>query len=277
MRRLSKPAIGSWQLASGHELKANSQRLMANDPFRRFKPEPTHEVRKVKATGTELDKLRARRRMLREMTPEQALQVIEFRLERLNFFEALALAQREGKLIVPNDIHDRILTETKDGEYFEQNYKVPVWTGTLVMYERPNISFGDKLVIGWEHGKDGYSVLFTVPEQFRGKTNCALAIVHPDFDILDLGNKRYKIKLVKGANIHLIENFPKVGGSWHMRHTETGIPQSEPVEKSDEAIHLWRFNTASIGPVARDYNSFVDGKYIGLNAAPSCGYEIALF
>ena len=133
-------------------------RLAIGDSFRRYGPLESHETRKAQVTGTELDRLRARRQMLREMTPEQALVTIHF-YQRLNLFEALALAQKEGKLIVPNDVHDKISTETKDPEeqgslgdrnrrlrdekYLRQNY--PVWAGTLVIYEKPDTLFGESI------------------------------------------------------------------------------------------------------------------------------------
>ncbi len=182
------------------------------------------------------------------MTPEQALQVIEFHGD-LNFFQAVALAKREGKLIVPNDVHDRILTETKDEKYLEQNY--PVWAGTLIVYEAPDKPFGKKIVSSWEDDNSvRYSISFTIPEQFRGKTNCALVVEHPDFELINLGKNRYELK---GQNVHQIVYFPKKDGLY-MQYTETGIPHGRKVKESSDARYLWRLDGAYLGLLGRDWD-----------------------
>jgi len=230
----------------------SNQPLRASDTFRRYGPMDKHEVRKQEVVGNRQEAVRRTREMLRSMTPEQVKQVIEFHRD-LTVFEALALAKREGKIIVPNDIHDRVLTETRDKKYLEQNY--PVWTGTLVIYEKPDKKFGKGVTFSWKHDEVKYSVSFTVPKQFQGKRSCALVIEHPDFDLVDLGNNRYEIKLVDESNIHLIESFPNKGG-WYMPHAETGILQGEPVKESNKAIYLWRIFDSYIGLLLRDV---VDG------------------
>ena len=226
------------------------QPMAAASRFGRYGPMEKHDVRGLKIDGTELDRLRARRQMLREMDPEQALQVIEFRRD-LNFLQALALAKQEGSLIVPNDVHDRILTETIDEQYLRQNY--PVWTGTLVIYEKPNAPFGEKVVLNSRVHQLNYSISFAVPEQFQGKTNCALVVEHPDFELINLKDNRYKIKLLEGASINLIENFPTHSQRWYNTDPETKIPIGEPVRKSEkDARYLCRLDGHYLGPVARD-------------------------
>ena len=200
--------------------------------FSRYGPMDRHEVRGLKVEGTELERLRARREMLRSMTPEKALEVIEFH-KGLNLFQALALAKKEGRLIVPNDVHDKILIETKDEEYLRQNY--PVWTGTLVIYEAPGKPFGEQLVF--------QGINFKVSTQFRGKVNCALVIEHPDFDLVDLGSNRYELKAAD-ENIHLVKRFPKNSGLY-MSHAEIGVPHGEKVEASLDARYLHRLNDSS--------------------------------
>jgi len=250
--------------------------LAADKRFDRYGPMKPETVRTADVQGTEIEKLRARREMLLSMDPETAKQVIEFHRD-LNFFQALALAQKEGKLIVPNDVHDRILTETHDEKYLRANY--PVWTGTLVIYEKPDKPFGDQIVFRRkEDNKIKYSVTFEIPEQFRGKVNCALALDYLDFELMSLGNNIYEIKLANEANIHLIQAFPKKDG-WYIPHPETMIPLGEQVAESREARRLWRLATSYIGPVARGYNNFYDNgrQDVDLDFAPSVGFGVALF
>ncbi len=259
----------------------------ASDPFQKFKPEPHHEVRQADVTGQSLtDQVKRTKEMLRSLDQEKVKQVIEFH-KGLDFFEALALAKREGKLIVTNDIHDRILMETKDPEersslgdrdfnrsreicsteqtdrdrrsrdkkYFEENY--PLWTGTLVIYEKPDKPFGKEVNFGWEDNGLNYSVSFKIPKQFQRKTNCALVVEHPDFELVNLGNNRYEIKVVDGSSIRLVQDFPKKNG-WHLK--DHGIPIV--AKEHSNSRYLWRTSSSYIGPLGR-------GDFVGYGR---CGF-----
>ncbi|MBS3068579.1 hypothetical protein J4450_07775 [Candidatus Micrarchaeota archaeon] len=262
------------RIALSHGLWALSTeptKLAASDTFRRFKPEPTHEVRRQEVVGSRQEAIKRTREMLRSMTAEQLLQVIEFHKD-LNLFEALALAKRENKLIVPNVIHDKILTETKDKKLLRKLYGGWKWTGTLVICEAPDRPFRKKVTFSWkdENSNIKYSVSFRVPKQLQGKANCALAIDHPDFEILEISKKsstwsrifdrsksqienQYELKLVEGGNVYLIELFPNKDGCY-VPHPQTGIPQGEPVDDSDKARRLWRRDSAYISLLRRgDY------------------------
>ncbi len=254
---------------------AVSTSLCADKRFGRYKSEVAQPVRQADVTGTELERLRARREMLRSMTPEKALQVIGFH-KGLNFFEALELAKREGKLIVPNDVHDRILNETKDEGYFKENY--PVWTGTLVIYEKPDKPFGKKVNFGWRDDNSlKYSISFQVPEQFRGKTNCALIVEHPDFERVDLGNNKFEIRATD--EFHLIEHFPKKSGLY-MPDAETKIPHGRKVKESSDAGYLLRSHKAYLGSLVRDHiywNDDYGRRYVHTDLVWSYDSGVAFF
>src|SRR3989338_808934 len=250
---MRKRALGSGQCAVSHALRANDQ-------FKRFKPEPTHEVRELEVTGTELERLRARRQMLRDMTPEQVLQVIEFYRD-LNFFEALALAKREGKLIVPNDVLHTILKQKRDEKYLQQVCRLGVRTGTLIVYEKQDQPFGEQVVANWKHGEFYYSISFTVPERFRGKVDCILLVNYPDFEIfrvlrtwrsfpkkpnasdpwaqdfklINVGINRFNLEVADENNIRLIEKSPRTADTGQLWGGQYG---------------------AGIIPVSRDYYDF---------------------
>ena len=253
--------------------------LRANYPFGRYRREDAHPVRQLDVTGQSyLEQARRTRQMLREMTPAKALEVIEFR-RGLNFFQALTLAKQEGRIIVPNDVHDRILTETKDRELLKQLYKDYVWTGTLVIYEKPDKPFGKRFTFKSFHNGVNYSVSFQIPEQFQGKANCALVIEHPDFDLLDLGDDRYKLKF-DVHRIRLIQDFPKKNG-WYMQHAETGVPHGIKVKESSGARSLLRVDVRSyLGPVARcvdiDVDDFGRGQLVVADFGSSFGLGVAL-
>ena len=241
----------------------------ANDKFRRYGPIDKHEVRKADITGQSyFEQVKRARQMLREMTPGQALEVIEFHRD-LTVFEALALAQKEGRLIIPNDIHDGILTKIDDRTFINQNY--PVWTGTFVIYEAPDKKLGKNVIFSWKDNKVEYSISFEVPKKFRGKSNCALVVEHPDFDLIDLGNNKYELKITD-EKVHQIQDFPKSDG-WYMPNAETGIPHGEAVKGSSDSRYLWRLEDSSyLGPVARvSY-----GRDVYLYYWPSNGLGVAL-
>src|SRR3989338_9993344 len=140
--------------------------MHANSPFRHLKSEVHHPVRQADTQSQSyIERARKTREMLRSMTPEKLLEVIKLR-NNLTLFEALDLA-KQGYLIVPNDIYDRILMEARD-EVLKQLYGTWTRTGTLVIYEKPDKPFGEFVEF------DG--IRFSVPKQLQGKVNCALAL-----------------------------------------------------------------------------------------------------
>jgi len=254
------------KLARGSMLEAVSDRpkaygiepiAAANNRFGRYKKEEVQEVRKPSVTAQSyVERARRTRQMLRSMTAEQLLQIIEFHVG-LNFFEALELARKEDKMIVPNSIHDILLTESKDGIILGKPYSSFKLTGTLVIYEEPDKPFGELVVFNWDRFGSEYFLSFLVPKQFQGKSNCAFAIEHPDFEVVDLGNNRYDIRVSDETNIRLIGQFPRTSYGWHIPDTETKIPQGVPLRIFKEAWrseerYLLRVDGAYIGPLVRD-------------------------
>ncbi len=253
---------------------AHGPLLMADKPFGRYGSMQPQAVRQPDVTGQSyIERARRTREMLRSMDPEKVKQVIEFHKD-LNFFQALEVAKRESKLIVPNSVHDGILAETKDQEYLEENY--PVWTGTLIIYKAPSKPFGEKVVFSWKDVNDlKSSISFTVPKQFRGKKNCALVIEHPDFELVKLRNNRYELR-VSDERIHQIEDFPRESGKWYLLHPETKIPQGEPVVESKDARYLWRDNSSYIGSLARVVYDIIYRRDVGAYSGWSLDSGVAL-
>ena len=216
-------------------LRSTDPRMSASGRFGRYKKEDPLVVRRADVTGSELDHLRKRRDLLREMTPEQAFSVIEFH-QNLTLFEALALAKREGKIIVPNDVHDRILTETG------ARYNDSIWTGTLVIYEAPDKPFGENVTFD--------SISFVVPEQFRGKINCALVVEHPDFDLVSQGVNKIELTVADKTRISLLENFPGKEG-WYNFDKKSKIPVGEIGQRADNSRSLFRCKDCYSGLLIR--------------------------
>ncbi|NYZ73836.1 hypothetical protein H0O00_01715 [Candidatus Micrarchaeota archaeon] len=256
---------------------------MANR-FKRYKPEEEKVVRKVEVSGDELSYLRQRREMLRSMTTEQVLQVMEFHKD-LNIFEALELAKKQGKLIVPNDVHDRILVET------DKSYTA--WTGTAVIYEAPNVPFTDNVSYAWEDGKMQYSISFDVPQQFIGKRNCALVVEHPDFEIrriskdmaeghndfelIPLGNNNFQLKAAE-ESVSLLEQFPKknVFGQRYRCDRKFRIPIDDPKEHNRSTRYLFRHNAECVDFISRNTAGYEGRRFVTFQP-PSTGLGVAVF
>ncbi|NYZ73661.1 hypothetical protein H0O00_00805 [Candidatus Micrarchaeota archaeon] len=239
---------------------------MANR-FGKYKPMEEKAVRKVEVVGDELSYLRQRREMLRSMTPEQVLQVIEFH-ENLNVFQALELAKKEKKLIVPNDVHDRILTETK--------VEYSAWVGTAVIYEAPDAPFKDRVVYAWEDNEVEYATTFNIPQQFRGKTNCALVVEHPDFQFISLGDNKFQLKAAEGS-VSLLEHFSNKSDEWYKYDKRFRIPTGTPKNKTDSTRWLWRQGNGYVGLVARGFGGYDVRRGVALDYAPSGAFGVAVF
>jgi hypothetical protein len=236
--------------------------------FGRYGPMEEKAVREADVIGDELSYLRQRREMLRSMRPEQALQVIEFH-DGLHMFQALDLARKEKKLIVPNDVHDRILTG--------KGKRHSTWTGTAVIYESPDEPFAEKVVYSWNDAKVQYSVAFEVPRPFRGKKNCVLVVEHPDFDLVSLGDNNFQLKAAEGG-VSLLEHFPKKHGYWYGCDKTFRIPVGRPKQTGDSSKRLWRVNYEYVGLVALDSRDYYgDRRGLDLNYAPSVAFRVAMF
>ncbi len=212
--------------------------------FGSFKPptEGAQPVRQHLVIGDEMQHLLRRRQMLRSMTPEQAYHAIDWVHADLTFFESVALAKETGKLMVPNDVIDRILTKT--------DYQMPiVRTGTIIMYGAPDTPFSDKINYG--------GIEFSMPTRFRGKTKCALVVVYPDFDLISLVGGGYRLVVPDETQLHLIEQFPKRDGRY-WQDCEFGIPYGAMKKSSQYTRDLWRMDSSYIGFVARGVYGFGD-------------------
>ena len=219
--------------------------LMARRRFGNFKTEPRVPIRRADVPGNKLQSLRDLREMIRDMEPEDVMNMITF-YRNVTVFEALTLANREGALIVPNSTYDRILTETNNPVFLNNP---PVWTGTLVIYEAPGRVFGETLVYAWEHTVQ-YSISFNVPDEFRGQRNCALIVQHPDFDLLPTGPNSYRLNVTDVNMIHLIEKFPSTGGKYP--HEEQFRIPVQSASSSNDQRWFWRVvGSCYIGLVVR--------------------------
>ena len=217
-----------------------------------------HSVRSPKVSGDELDQLRQKLVFLRGLPPEKAREVIDFRAVRLDLFGAVELAKTTGKILVPHGVIDRILT-ARDISYCR--------TGTMIIHEAPEEPFGEQ--ISFE------SLYLKIPKQFKGKKDCALVVEYPDFDIVPLGTENYELVVDDLTRIHLLEDFPREG-DYYSVDENFRIPVGEPVQYTDNARKLFRFNESYLGLlVGNDY--FYGTQGVRLLIQPSDRFKVALF
>jgi len=171
-------------------------------------------------------------------------------------WEAIERANKEGKIIIPNCVHDRMLVETEHWEKTEIKAGYSAWTGTGVIYESPDKPFGDRVVFGWKDKQLQYSVSFSVPKQFQGKRDSVLVVEHPDFVFETTGRYQFRLKVRDENLIHLLENFPKENKFYHYDE-RFRIPIGKKLDGqqvNDSMKYLWRVESASyVGLLARGY------------------------
>ena len=240
--------------------------FMARSRFGRYKKEDRVEARQPDVHRNEIQRLRDLRDMLRRMKPEDVMNMITV-YNGLNVFEALALANREGALIVPNSIHDRILTETNNPVFFKNSF---VWTGTLVIYEAPGRVFGETLIYAWEQNNVQYSISFNVPDKFRGRKDCALVVQHPDFDLLPTGPNSYRLNVTDVNMLHLIEKFPSTGGTYPYEE-QFRIPVQSTSSSNDQRWFWCVVGSCYIGLVVRGGDNVYVRRLV--NAGDWASYE----
>ncbi len=233
----------------------------ASSRFGNFKP-PTEGIQQVRTptiSGDNLQRLRDLRTMLRSMTPEQAYNAIEWH-QNLTFFEAVALAKREGKLIVPNDVIDRILPEIA--------VTFGVRTGTLFVYEKPGQPFGKTVVFS--------NINFLVPEQFQGIRKGALVVDYPDFELVSLRKGQYQISVPDIANIRAMKRFPHWAGKCGVDYDSRTPEDRSPDGNYYESNRLHRSDAAYIGLLARSCFGDDEGYGFFLDNSPSNRLGVAL-
>jgi hypothetical protein len=175
--------------------------------------------------------------------------LIEFRKD-LDFIGALAVARREGKIIVPNCVYDGILSS------FDRELTIRLLghTGTVVIYEARGKALGDSFLY-----KDKYiSIKFTIPSQFQGRTDCVLVAEHPDFELLPVGTGSYELKVPDENTLHALSDFPRNGG-WHRLDGVFEIPVLRKSAGTNSTTgYLHRLNSGYLGPVARGVELDID-------------------
>lgn len=229
--------------------------FQAADRFGKYKKEELIVLRKADVHGDTQEALRRKRELLLGMSPEMAKEIIEFH-DNVNCFEALALAKRECRIIVPNFVHDRILTETDENKKLVGASARPM-TGTMVIFPEAGMPFGKKIVYEWEdYRSNQYSISFVVPARFRGKSDCRLIVEHPDFDLVATGKNTYDLIADRTA-IHLLDGNLYSPGNY--RYDERyRLPIGCRTHKKDSESQRYSLNIKHgkyIGLVVRVYDS----------------------
>ena len=159
--------------------------------------------------------------------------------------EALELAK--GRTMPTNLQMDAIIQDETQGKKYAS--ALPCRTGTFMINESADTPFGEYVTFG--------KLVFDVPAEYQGKKDMALILKHPD---VTLEKGVYGLSVVKGAVVHVVENYPQQGG-WYQVDPETGIPCGDTCSSRDpDARYLYRDeDQAFIGPVARWGDVFDDG------------------
>jgi len=170
------------------------------------------------------------------------------RLGRFDFPHAQEEAYRKKGVIAPN----------RSISFRDSNIDFPcvLWTGTALIYEAPDVPFrSDVSVSISDPEKDFiYSISCHIPQRYRGKKNCALAVEFPDFWIATLGYLTYELNVLEHAALHLIEDFPSDNGSYlfdQRFHIPYGTQKAAFGADLTMQRSLFRMKTAFVAPIMR--------------------------
>ncbi|NYZ74120.1 hypothetical protein H0O00_03180 [Candidatus Micrarchaeota archaeon] len=171
--------------------------------------------------------------------------------------EALRRADEAGLIIASN----KRLSQALVGSDEWQNIRAGLacWTGTMTGYVQAGRAFRQETerissIDNWHfivHADPETKIryLFPVKEEHLDKTDCILAVNHPGFELVTDGRDR----IIRAAQVDLIERFPAVSGKWYLGDPKYDIPTGDKVDDStQDARYLSRIDKR-VGPAARGY------------------------
>lgn len=190
--------------------------------FSGFKPETEASIRGAPEPSL-IVRQRQKREMLKGMSADQLMQVLEFH-DNMSFFDALGYADSQGKVIAPNICVNKLFRDRSS----------EMWTGTAIVSEIPGKPFGNRVTFATSGTWDNpYTLSFEVPDDFSGRENCAIIMEHPDFRIVKLGEAEYFLEADR-KDMAIIEGYPaKRKSSWTVRFVTDpgfGIPCGDTEE-----------------------------------------------
>lgn len=206
--------------------------------------------------------------------------------EGVPFPEALKRADEKNYVILSSKRHDEILVKSEDWQKYEGLY--PCWSGTMVCYVKPGVTFGkskmfsrqDKAIVYTDSierfNKQRY--IFPVEDKYLEMKNSILVVEHPYFKLVNEGNDwRVVPELEK---VGLVPNFPPISG-WYAIDEEYGIPTGKEISLTDSRVrYLERINNKGrVGPVACGYTnieSVLSRMHFALNRSPSFFFGVAV-
>jgi len=187
----------------------------------------------------------------------------------LSCLQALQLAAQNRFRISSNKSHDPMLL-TSSAHLGLNAY--PAWTGTLIAYTKPGEKFGS--FVGYADSKTGERYLFSVPEEYRGESDMALAL-EAQHARLALEGKNILLVAIEAEKVIGLPDFPRENG-WYMPDSKESIPLGEKVKVQPQARRLHRAESM-VSLIARGSRSldFYARRAIRTDIRPS--RELSLF
>jgi hypothetical protein len=164
--------------------------------------------------------------------------------------EALRRADDAGLVIASNKRIDRALTSSEGWKPIIDAF--PIWTGTLVAYEEPDVRFGK--TFEWSDYPDRHRYVLDVPEEHQGKKNVVLVAEHPNFTIEQDGMTR----IIHAKEAGIVEKVPANTGGWYSGDPVYSIPSGKQVNKHSDAARIIVRGYRGIRLVVRGYSDFQD-------------------
>ena len=221
------------------------------------------EMAKVEVKQKAIPQAQAFRKQ--NILPGQIMTLAEYNNSKGKTQEEAVKAANDQKLIIASNLLADDDLNNKDG-YNQRSGTYPIWTGTMVAYEKSGVALKDKIT--YTDSETSITYVFEVPSKFKGKKDCILCIDHgfledgtPIFEHVKLTIPQgdppgILIKVADQSLIKCIENYNKADG-WYMPEKDFGIPVgSKSKDSVADARYSYRINNGSYaGLVARgDYD-----------------------
>jgi hypothetical protein len=143
------------------------------------------------------------------------------------------------------------------------------WTGTMTGYVKPGRTFRQETerissidnghFIAHTDPKTKIRYLFPVMEGYLDKSDCILAVNHPDFELVKDGNDR----IIRAARIDLIERFPDSYG-WYLGDAKYDIPHGDAVDGRNQDARFFQRTEGRVGLVVRSVYDNINWRSVSI-------------
>ena len=172
-----------------------------------------------------------------------------------SIWEIVLRLTSDNRVILPNIFYDLVSEDNLLSRPEVPAIARNILTGTVLIYRESGKPFG-------EHFIDGFISFQPVPQEFKDRRGCALAVEHPNFTVSQI-HSTHDLHVPDKKMLKLLENFPKEDG-WYPIDPKFGIPLDTSDTSPKKFLRkLPKSNAAYL--IARKSGSIIDAMFTGLS------------